>query len=94
LSGDCARPCDHGQFIKRNRRVFDEDRVGQIGPGGQAHNTNAESREAFFVTSVLLDRFGDVNILARKESQLAIAKIGADGSSEGCEHIYRFAALS
>lgn len=52
---------------------------------GQANNTDAQSRKAFFVASTLLDRFGDVDLPTRKESQLAIGETGADGASDCCE---------
>jgi hypothetical protein len=93
----CARPCDDGQFVQHNRRVFDEDRIGQIGRCGHARKTDAQSRKAFFVASMLLDRFGDVNLLARKICQLAIGEAGADGASDCCERSllqFIFAALT
>jgi hypothetical protein len=37
---------------------------------------------------MLLDRFGDVDLSARKESQLAIGETGADGASDCCERSF------
>src|SRR5262249_16314459 len=81
----CAPSCDARQFSQHNRRVFDEDRVGQVRLCGQAHETDAESLKTLFIALMLLDRFGDVDLLARKESQLAIGETWADGASDCCE---------
>jgi hypothetical protein len=91
------RPCDDGQFVQHNRRVLDEDRVGQIRLGRHASKTDAQSRKAFFVASMFLDRFGYVNLLTRKECQLAIGETGGDGASDCCERSllqFIFAALT
>ncbi len=86
MAGSGAERQDDGELVEDDGGIFDKHGIGKGGLFGKGDDASAERGEKRFVGAVLGAGLGEINGLARDESELTVDDAGTDGARDGGEH--------